>query len=266
MPKSYTLEATVSVVGDPTPGNNTYSGYVVNALSPSIGGAITAPASVCTSGNAGTLTMSGHTGSILGWQYSTDGGGTWINLSNASTTQSYNNITVATKYRTQVQNGACTPVYSDVSTITIDPVSVGGNISGSTTVCKTANAGSVTASGARVGAITKWQYSTNGGANYRDTVAVLVTSLGYLNLAGTTVYRLEAKSGGCPAVYSTTATVTVSPETVGGTVNASATVCSGTNGATLTLSGHTGTVSKWESSIDGACKCRRIGNSECNSV
>ena len=44
---------------------------------------------VCTGVNAGSLTLSGHTGSVLNWESSTDGGTTWISIGNTTTTQSY---------------------------------------------------------------------------------------------------------------------------------------------------------------------------------
>ncbi len=48
-----------------------------------------------------------------------------------------------------------------------------------------------------------------------------------------------------------TATVSVSPTTVGGSILGSGNVCYGVNSKLLTLSGHTGTIIKWQSSING---------------
>jgi gliding motility-associated-like protein len=259
-PGTYSFDATVSVPGDPTPGNDTYTGYSVSALSPSIGGAITAPSSVCVTSNSGSLSLTGHTGNVLGWQYSTDGGGTWINISNTSTTQSYTNLTVPTKYRVQVQNSVCTPVYSSISTVAIDPVSVGGTISTSASVCRSGNGGTLTSGGGRIGTILKWQYSLNGGATWIDT-AVTTTTLNYLNLTSTRAYRVQVASGACNPVFSSTATITVSPLSVGGTISpAAVTVCSGSNSGTLTLSGHTGSVVQWQSSTNGGTTWTPIAN------
>ncbi|HET6224860.1 MAG TPA: gliding motility-associated C-terminal domain-containing protein [Bacteroidia bacterium] len=260
VPGAYSFDATVSVPGDPTPGNDTYTGYSVNAISPSIGGTITAPSSVCTSGNSGTLTLTGHTGSVLGWQYSTDGGGTWINISNTSTSQSYNNLTVATKYRVQVQNGACTPVYSAIATIAIDAVSVGGTITGATNVCISGNSGILTSGGGRVGVIQKWQYSLNAGATWIDTTATS-TSIGYTNLTATRSYRVSVVNGSCPAAYSPGASILVNPLSVGGTTSpAATTVCTGSNSGNVTLSGHTGSILRWQSSTDGGTTWTNITN------
>jgi len=260
VPGTYSFDATVSVAGDPTPSNDTYTGYSVNAISPSIGGTITAPSSVCFSGNSGTLTLSGHTGSVLGWQYSTDGGGTWINISNTGTTQSYNNLTVPTKYRVQVQNGACTLVYSAVATISVDPVTVAGTITGGTSVCISGNSGTLSSVGGRVGAILKWQYSTNGGVSWNDT-AVTSSSINYLNLLQTRQYRVQVASGSCASAFSSTGTVSVNALSVGGTTSPAAlTVCIGSNSGNVTLAGHTGSVLRWQYSTDGGTVWTNIAN------
>lgn len=258
VPGAYSFDATVTVPGDPTPGNNTYTGYIVNAISPSIGGTIAAPTSVCLTGNSGTLTLSGQTGSVLGWEYSTDGGGTWISISNTSTSQSYNNLTVPTRYRAQVQNGACTPVYSAESAITIDPATVAGAVAGTTTVCSGTNSGTVTSTG-RTGSILKWQFSTDGGVTWTDIVST-ANSQSYTNLVTSTRYRTQVQSGACAAFFSTSANITVNPVTVGGTVTGGTTVCSGANSGTLTLSGHTGSVTRWEFSTNAGASWTNIAN------
>lgn len=64
-----------------------------------------------------------------------------------------------------------------------------------------------------------------------------------------TVYTVTVtNSYGCSASAST-ASVTMAPAAVGGTVSGTATICSGANSGVLTLSGHTGTVARWESSV-----------------
>lgn len=258
VPGIYSFDATVSLAGDPTPGNDTYSGYTVNAISPSIGGTITAPSSVCSTGNSGTLILSGHTGSVLGWEYSTDGGGTWISISNTSTSQTYNNLTIPTRYRTQVQNGACTPVYSAEAIITIDPATVPGSVTGTATVCSGSNSGNVTSTG-RTGSILKWQFSTDNGVTWTD-IASTANSQAYLNLTTSTRYRVEVQSGACSSVFSTSANITVNPPSVGGTVSGGTTVCSGSNSGTLTLSGHTGSVTRWQYSINAGGSWTNITN------
>jgi gliding motility-associated-like protein len=256
---TYTLTATTALAGDINPTNDAFTGYTVTNTAPSVGGTVSGGTNVCISGNSGTLTLSGHTGSVLGWEYSTDGGSTWISISNTTTTQAYNNLTVATQYRAQVQNGGCTAANSSIASMTIDPATVGGTTSGSATRCSGTNSGNITLSG-YTGSIVRWEFSTDGGVTWTN-IANTTTTQSYLNLTQTTIYRARVQSGSCVALYSTNSTITISPVTVGGTVAPAATaVCSGSNSGTLTLSGHTGSVIRWEYSTDGGVTWTNIVN------
>ncbi|TCJ15845.1 T9SS type A sorting domain-containing protein [Flaviaesturariibacter flavus] len=71
----------------------------------------------------------------------------------------------------------------------------------------------------------------------------------------TTTYYLRAEGGNAPCTANVsgaaTVTVTVPGAAVGGTVASSQSITSGQAPATLSLSGHTGTVTGWERSTDG---------------
>jgi hypothetical protein len=69
-----------------------------------------------------------------------------------------------------------------------------------------------------------------------------ITISGTPTAAGTFSYSIPL-TGGCGTVNATG--TTVDPASVGGTIAGSATVCTGTNSTTLTLSGNTGTVVRW---------------------
>ncbi|MEI7422898.1 MAG: tandem-95 repeat protein, partial [Prolixibacteraceae bacterium] len=134
-------------------------------------------------------------------------------------------------------------------TITVSPTSVGGSISGGTTVCSGTNSTALTLSG-HTGSVSKWQSATTSGFTGTVTdIANTTTSLTATNLTATTYYRAVVTSGACSSVNSATATITVSPTSVGGSISGSTTVCSGTNSTTLTLSGNTGSVTKWQSAL-----------------
>ncbi|MEO8253612.1 MAG: SprB repeat-containing protein, partial [Flavobacterium sp.] len=67
-------------------------------------------------------------------------------------------------------------------------------------------------------------------------------------------YTIEAKNNnaGCPQTVTTmtgSAIITIDPATVGGSIAGTATKCSNTNSGTLTLSGNTGAVLRWESAV-----------------
>ncbi len=259
VPGAYTFDATVSIVGDVSPANDAFNGYLVTNTAPSVGGTVSGGTNVCVSGNAGVLTLAGQTGSVVRWEYSTDGGFTWINITNTTTSQPYNNLTVPTRYRALVQNGSCTSAYSTVAIMTIDPATVGGTLNSNATVCTGSNFGTMTLTG-KVGSVIRWEQSIDGGVTWTN-IANVTTSQTYVNIVVTTKYRVRVQSGSCNPLYSTIVTITVMPNSVGGTINPPATtVCSGANAGTLTLSGQTGSIIRWEKSIDGGVTWTNIVN------
>ncbi len=224
----------------------------------SVGGTVTADATVCSGTNSGTLTLAGNTGAITGWESSTDNFSTTTPIANITASQTYTNLTVTTQYRAIVKSGACSSANSGAATIAVDPVSVGGAVTADATVCSGTNSGTLTLAG-NTGAITGWESSTD---NFSTTtpIANVTTSQTYTNITTTTKYRAIVQSGICAAANSGAATITVDPVSVGGTVTADATVCSGTNSGTLTLAGNTGAIMGWESSTDNFSTATPIVN------
>ncbi|MEP4533759.1 MAG: Ig-like domain-containing protein, partial [Cyclobacteriaceae bacterium] len=216
----------------------------------SVGGSIAGSATVCTGTNSTTLTLSGHTGLVTKWQSSTssDFSTALTDIANTTTSLTATNLTATTYYRAVVQSGVCATANSATGTVTVDPASVGGSIAGSATVCTGTNSTTLTLSG-HTGSVTKWQSSTSSDFSTALTdIANTTTSLTATNLTATTYYRAVVQSGVCATANSATGTVTVDPASVGGSIAGSATVCTGTNSTTLTLSGETGSVTKWQSS------------------
>ena len=75
---------------------------IVSVVAPPTGG------SVSSGGISGTIMLTGYTGTVTKWQKSIDGGNTWIDIVNTSTTYSYTNQTDGTKFRAVLTNGYCT--------------------------------------------------------------------------------------------------------------------------------------------------------------
>ncbi len=72
-----------------------------------VGGSVSGDTLVCYGSHTSVLTLSGYTGSVLKWQYSTDGS-TWNDIaSSASATYSAENLIVDTWYRAVVRSGVC---------------------------------------------------------------------------------------------------------------------------------------------------------------
>ncbi|MGQ2984954.1 T9SS sorting signal type C domain-containing protein [Flavobacterium sp.] len=134
---------------------------------------------------------------------------------------------------------------------TVNANSAGGTVSGTQSVCSGGTPTGLTLSG-HTGNVTKWQRSTSsdftsGVTDIANTTTTLTgASIGALT---STVYlRAVVTSGVCAPANSSAVTITVVPATVGGTVSGGAVFCDTDNSGTLVLSGHTGSVVKWQSS------------------
>lgn len=230
----------------------------VNFTIGSASGMVTADiSSVCSVSNAGILTLSGHSGTIIRWESSTDNFATNTPIANTATTLAYTNLTQTTQYRAVVQTGACDPANSSVATITVTNTSIAGMITGSTSVCSTANTGILTLTG-HTGSITGWESSTDNFAT-NTSISNTTASLTYTNLTQTTQYRAIIQNGTCDANNSMPATITVSTLTAG-TVTGSSTECASGNAGTLLLTGYSGNIIRWESSTDNFTTVTNITN------
>jgi uncharacterized delta-60 repeat protein len=230
---------------------------IITVNSATVPGSVSGSATVCQTGNSGTVNLSGQTGSILNWQTSTNGGLTWNTLAGTGSSQNYSGLSTTTLYRAAVKSGVCPTDFSTPATITVNQNSAGGSTSGATTVCSGSNSGSINLSG-QTGAVIRWQTSPNG-TTWTD-VANTGASITYTDLSSTLRYRAVVQSGVCPEANSTVSIVTVNANTVAGTVTSDATVCASANSGTLNLSGQTGAVQLWQSSINGGTTWSTITN------
>lgn len=102
------------------------------------------------------------------------------------------------------------PACKTPTTFTINSTSIGGNITGQTTVCAGNNATILTLSGQR-GNVQKWQSSATANFATVTDIGNTTTSLTTTNLSQTTYYRAILKNGVCATANSQTATMTVTP-------------------------------------------------------
>jgi len=97
------------------------------------------------------------------------------------------------------------------------------------------------------GSVTRWEWSlVSDFSSGVYSVSNTTTSLIATNLTATRFYSAVVTSGACSNAYSSTGTISVSPTSIGGSISGGTTVCTGTNSTTLTLSGYTGYITRWE--------------------
>ena len=231
----------------------------------SVGGTITGGGVIC-SGASGLLKVRGYTGSVLLWEYSTDGvnyvavptlvgtaAATFRSntISNTTASYSFTNITGTTYFRFKSKNGVCDAAYSNVVQYSIIPTATAGTVTGlSTQVC--VGTGTTLTLENSNGTIA-WQKSTNWTATTPTWTAATgtTTSFATRNLSVSTAFRAVVTSGTCSTSAATTPNfvVTITPTATAGTVTGLSTVCAGT-GTTLTLENSNGTTIAWQKSTN----------------
>ena len=163
------------------------------------------------------------------------------------------------EYRVRITSGACPAVYSTIRTIVVNPVSVGGSITGGTTpLCLGSATGTMTLSG-HTGNVLRWERRLGAGA-WVNIANTTTTHSETPASAGSWEYRAYVQSGVCAAVYSGSRTIVVVPTSVGGSITGGSTpICPGINTGVMTLAGHTGTILRWEKRV-GAGAWSNIAN------
>ncbi|MEY3682991.1 MAG: hypothetical protein RLZZ289_1526, partial [Bacteroidota bacterium] len=193
-----------------------------------------ADASICSGTNFTTSGVSSN--GTIAW--TTSGTGTFTNgtTATATYTPSAADITAGSVTLTMTVTGTST--VSDAMVLTITPQPSAGNLSGIQSVC--------------VSSTTTFSSTVSGGSwTTSDANIASIDAAGIITgvAAGTaTITYTVTGTGGCSNATATR-TVTVSPASVAGSIAGAATVCTGTNSTTLTLSGNTGSI-QWQSSTD----------------
>ncbi|WP_297333239.1 T9SS sorting signal type C domain-containing protein [Flavobacterium sp.] len=134
---------------------------------------------------------------------------------------------------------------------TVDAQTVGGTVSSAQTICTGTAPANLTLAG-HTGSVVKWQRSTSAdftsGVTDIANTSTTLTSAQIGSLTQTTYFRAVVKSGVCSEQNSSSVAITVNPQTVGGTLSSGFTFCTTSNSGTFTLTGHTGSIIRWESS------------------
>ena len=180
---------------------------------PTLAGSVNGEKTICRGSNSGLLTLSTHTGLVIRWESSVNPFNSWTTISPNVTTDTYTSgaLTETTRFRAVVQSGQCAAANSGAATITVDPLTVAGSVSGEKTICSGSNSGLLTL-GTITGNVLRWESSVNP-FNSWTTISPNVTTDTYTSVAltETTRFRAVVQSGQCAAANSGAATITVNP-------------------------------------------------------
>ncbi len=209
--------------------------------------------------NSGTVNLSAAVGAgeTVDWYDASTGGTLLLSGSTLFTTPSISSTTV---YYAQTRNttSGCVSLTRTAVTATVSPTSVGGSVTGGTTICSGSTSGLLTLSG-HTGAVVRWESSVS---PFSTWTTIANTSSTYTSgaLTQTTKFRAVVQSGSCSEANSADTTVTVDAATVAGSVTGGTPICAGSTSGLLMLSGYTGTIVRWESSVSPFSSWSTIAN------
>ena len=175
----------------------------------SVGGTLSADQTICSGSAPSALSLSGHVGTITKWQSNEPPSTSWTDIANNTASYTPSALTKTTKFRVEVKNDICTPVYSNEITKTVDELSVGGTITSDQNICETATPATVTLAG-HTGQIKKWQFSADPYSSWSDLTNT-TASYSPPKLTKNTKYRAVVKNGVCPEENAVAATITIKP-------------------------------------------------------
>ena len=205
-------------------------------------------------GGSGQITLSGYNGQIVKWQYSTDGGVSWIDINFTGNVYTYAGIMDTTMFRAVVQNGPCLPQNSNPVTIYTIP-SPGKPLltPTSTDLCLGDTVILYVSYDTNMQSIIAWEFSQNGGASWNAVPGWTADSLVVFAPVGTTWWRVKVSGPGgvCADSLSNIAIVKIYPPSQGGTVFKDTTICQG-EPFCLWVTGYVGTITNWEYSFDAS--------------
>lgn len=188
--------------------SNSASIFIIITQTPSVAviGAITPPTCEIPTGSAA---LSGLPFGSRGWKITTNP--VTVTTSGSGTNTVISELAPGT-YTFIVSNGDgfCPSFASESVTIPALPVTVGGTVSGGTTICSGNTSGVLTLSG-HTGSIVKWQSSVSPFTTWTDIANTTTTYISG-TLTETTQFRAVVQNGAfCTALNSDATTVTVNP-------------------------------------------------------
>jgi gliding motility-associated-like protein len=233
------FKAVVSNGSCPAASSNVLTITITPALS---GGTASAnPTAVC-KGTSSTITLKDHSGAVR-WQTNTSG--TWVDIDTLNAIDTFYvtpALLIPTSYRALVSSSGCASNTSNVVNISVLPASTAGSAVASPSSICSGETTTINLTG-YTGTI-QWQSNATG--IFVNVAGATGNSLKTPALLKATSFRAVVTNGTCKADTSTTALVSIIPQAVGGTPEATAsTVCTGGT-TTIKLTKYTGNNIQWQ--------------------
>lgn len=215
---------------------------------PIVGTLSTSNDSLCITNANGMIALSGNSTSIMDWESSTDNGSTWSNSGNTTNTELFTGLTQTTLFRAKIDGGVCPDAYSDTLEIFIQQASVAGVLSKDSTICKGSDVD--LSLGTSTATDYVWESSLDGTnwipVNPNNNAMTYNTG----TLTASTYFHTIAINGICPGMTSNDILISVNDSVVPGVLSGGTSVCAANASGALSLTGNSGNILQWESSID----------------
>jgi hypothetical protein len=205
------------------------------------------------------LQLTGFTGTVRFWEQSVNNGQDWTSIAHTGSTYFVDSVKATTQFRAVVANGNCPPARSNAVSITLTSPSIGGTLTGSTTICRGGTSGNMRLSGF-TGNIVDWQASKDFGVTWSSIGKSRLSTIRSGPLTVDTWFRAMVQNAPCPAAPSGIAKISVGKFTSGGILTGSSLSCGNDNNLSLTVVDYGGTVRQWESSIDNGATWTTIAH------
>lgn len=221
-------------------------GFIID--SQPIGGSVSAPQTVCAGANSGSLNLAGQSGTILGWERSTDNWTTVTPVANLTDLQAFSGLTQTTRFRAVIGNGVCPAVNSLDVEVSVDQPSQGGTLGSPATLCAGVNSHTLLLGG-QTGGVIRWE-SSQDGWNTITSISNANVNLTVSDLTQSTAFRAVVQNGVCAEAMSNPVRVQVDQLTQAGILSQDMTLCRGMNQGLLVLNGNNGSILSWERSLN----------------
>lgn len=246
------VRAIVESIGVPDncSSTDTSNVIVIKALPPTIPGTTGPNNSVCISSNAGTIQLSGHTGTILGWEYSENNGGNWFAINDTTSSITYKNLTTSTWFRAVVESGTCGRMPSGKTVIIVTDSVLEANAGADQKLCNATQA-LLSGNNPAPGEDVLWSQLSGNPAVLSATNVANITVTGLTPGFYSFVYTVS--NGGCPPKTDTIG-VRVDSAVTNVIDSLSKSIC---YGQSVTIAGYVPTggngtyVYQWQQSSDG---------------